>query len=165
MKVLQTNGMHTWCIAYKGVLIYLNALIKYAKQAIFLAWFLSALFEHPPIQHCNCFKIVKRASRSNDCLVEVWESSIAMVNLVNKMTDKSIYILMGFQLCIYNDNWWKYVKHTLILSQKSQWAVCEEVCLYEKTFECFVFLIKILKLSQFSYNKCHTINALFHALM
>ncbi len=36
MKVLQTNGMHTWCIAYKAVLIYLNALIKYAKQAIFL---------------------------------------------------------------------------------------------------------------------------------
>ncbi len=53
-----------------------------------------------------------------------------MVNLVNKKTDKSIYILMGFQLCIIImiiDT--KYVKHTLILSQKSQWAVCEEVCL------------------------------------
>lgn len=88
-----------------------------------------------------------------------------MVNLVNKITDKSIYILMGFQLCIMimiiDENMWS----TLSFWVRSPNEPFVKKYVYKKKhLNVLLFLIKNLKLSQFSYNKCHTINALFMLL-
>lgn len=142
------------------------------KNRQFFAWFLSALFEHPPNQHCNSAIALKRWKAHQGQTIVLWkcerpklDSNVpTIINLINKMNDKSIYIPMAFTLCIMiMINWWKYVKHTLIFSHNEPFV---EKYVYKKNFFWNVIILIIYKMSQIksiflqkAYHKCP-----FHAL-